>query len=297
MLEADCSSSTRRTGETALGGRCTAHLAQRFWWALHAHPWFAGRPVQCDRQRLRAKPISEGRSYVPSCRLAELIERTLLLASWRFASAVRARRGTRAAAVPLAGLLVSGFLVVLTPGAAFAGTPPAHTIASAAPLRIGQTQSGGGAHIDFWRVTLGGGDQVQLSVTEPYATYVFQLFSAGTTDDSFAQAVAVAGTTTNGNSPDVTSFQAPYSGTFILAVCENVANNNCPTVDSSSGTNPMGHYSFKPTLIGGGVPPAVAARETRASGTIAAARPLTVGDFEAGGGAHIDFCAREPGRW
>ena len=139
------------------------------------------------------------------------------------------------------------------------------------------------------RVNLAGGDQVQLSVAEPYATYVFQLFAPGTTDTGFAQAIAVDGATTNGNSPDVITLQAPYSGNFVLAVCENVANNNCPTVDSSSGANPMGPYTFKPTLIGGGVRPGVAARETRATGTIASSRPLVLGVFEAGGGGHIDF--------
>lgn len=45
--------------------------------------------------------------------------------------------------------------------------------------------------------------------------------------------------------------QAPYNGTFILAVCENVTDGNCGNHDHS-GTNPMYPYTFTTTLGTGG---------------------------------------------
>ena len=44
--------------------------------------------------------------------------------------------------------------------------------------------------------------------------------------------------------------QAPSSGNFILAVCQNVSSNNCVNVDQGSGTNPMNPYAYTTKLTG-----------------------------------------------
>jgi hypothetical protein len=49
----------------------------------------------------------------------------------------------------------------------------------------------------------------------------------------------------------VLDLQAPSSGTFVLAVCQNVAANNCVNVDQGSGTNPMTPYTYSTKLTGG----------------------------------------------
>lgn len=50
--------------------------------------------------------------------------------------------------------------------------------------------------------------------------------------------------------PDGSGLEA-YNGTFILAVCENVASNNCVNVDQGSGTNPMNPYTYTTKLTDG----------------------------------------------
>jgi hypothetical protein len=56
-------------------------------------------------------------------------------------------------------------------------------------------------------------------------------------------------------------------------------------------------YSFTTALVGGGVPPAIAAAETQADSTIAAAKPLQVGAFEAGGRRSHRFLAGDADGW
>jgi hypothetical protein len=45
---------------------------------------------------------------------------------------------------------------------------------------------------------------------------------------------------------------APATGTFIFVVCQNVSG-DCRDVDSSGGSNPMGVYTFTPTLVKAGI--------------------------------------------
>jgi hypothetical protein len=175
---------------------------------------------------------------------------------------------------------------------AVAATPPSQTIASAQQMTLGQTQSGGGGGTDFWRVRLVGGDRMRLAVTSPVGNgYVFDLYAPGTTDAKFpgTNPVTTAATKSTSGSNTLT-LQAPYTATFIFAVCEGPINGFCGNVrGGEGGTDPMNPYTFTPTLIGGGVSAAHAAGEVRASSAIASAPLLTVGNFEAGGGTGTDF--------
>jgi hypothetical protein len=181
----------------------------------------------------------------------------------------------------------------VNPKVGAAETRASTTIAKAVVTRVGHFEAGGGDGIDFWKVPLLGGDQVQLSIQTPYSSccagYRFELYQPGTTDTNFPQRPPVMATVTpNGATQTTLVLQAPYNGTFIFAVCEGVSG-DCRSVDSGSGFNPMGVYTFKPTLINGGVNPTVGAKETRATTTIANAAVMPVGNFEAGGGDGIDF--------
>lgn len=132
------------------------------------------------------------------------------------------------------GLLVPGLVLAAGVGTASAVTAPGHTIASAGTLAIGSETSGGGGPVDFWKVHLNGGEQVQFTVSYPeYSTYEFALYAPGTNDTNFPQAAMFSSAAANYYSTkSVLDLQAPYNGTFILAVCENVSNNNCANVDA-----------------------------------------------------------------
>lgn len=132
-------------------------------------------------------------------------------------------------------------------------TKASATIAKAPAMGLGNYEAGGANAIDFWRVHLNGGDKVQFTTTYPeYSTYVFALYKPGTTDTSFPRASAVSSVAANYYSTQsVIDLQAPSSGNFILAVCQNVSNNECVNVDSGSGTNPMTPYTFSTKLTGG----------------------------------------------
>jgi hypothetical protein len=184
--------------------------------------------------------------------------------------------------------------VTVAPGFAAAAARVGHTIKNAQPLTLNRVNSGGNGAIDFWTVHLIGGDQMQIATHTPNlvgccTSYYFELFKPGTTDANFPQTPPVTGTATPGASTEaILTLQAPYTGTFIFAVCENVSG-DCRNVDAGGGTNPMGAYTFTPTLVNGGIKPGVGAKETRASPTIAKAPLMPVGNFEAGGGDAIDF--------
>jgi hypothetical protein len=172
-------------------------------------------------------------------------------------------------------------------------TQASPTIAKAAVTPVGHFEAGGGNGIDFWKVPLLGGDQVQLSVQTVDSgccgSYHFELYQPGTNDTNFPQRPPVMATfTSSGSTQSTLILQAPYNGTFVLAVCESPSG-DCRNVDSGGGDNPMGPYTFTPTLVNGGVNPKVGAKETRATATIAKAAVTTVGNFEAGGGNGIDF--------
>lgn len=192
-----------------------------------------------------------------------------------------------------AALLASCVAAAVAPGVAAAATRAGHTIASAKTLSLGKKTSGGGGPIDYWKVTLFGGDQLQILAKTPNSgccgAYHFELYRPGTTDANFPQLPPViAGGTSQGSTGAVIVLQAPYNGTYILAVCEN-ASPDCRNVDSGGGYNPMGLYTFTATLVNGGVDPKVGAEETQASPTIAKAAVTPAGHFEAGGGNRIDF--------
>jgi hypothetical protein len=166
--------------------------------------------------------------------------------------------------------------------------PAGHTIASAQLLPLGSAESGGGGPIDFWRVKLVGGDRVKFGVTYPTTnSYELELYAPGTTDASFpnAQPVDTAQTNSEVGTADLT-LQAPYTGNFVFAVCENTS--PCTFVDNGDGTNPMNPYTFTPTLAGGPTK-SQGAGEVEASPTIAKAPALPLSQFEAGGGNAADF--------
>jgi hypothetical protein len=158
-------------------------------------------------------------------------------------------------------------------------------------LRFGAPDSGGGGHIDFWRTSLVGGDVVQLSVDEPTVSnnYTFALFRPGTTDTSFSATPALTSVETNGSANDVVNLQAPYSGVFVLGVCESPGGGDCRNAETGSAVYPMGSYTFIPTLVGGGIPASTGRHETKPSNSIQGAHSMTIGALEAGGGGHIDF--------
>jgi hypothetical protein len=185
-------------------------------------------------------------------------------------------------------LLLSGLTIAATAGAASATPPPGHTIATARNLGVPDSASGGGGPIDFWRMSLSGGDDVQFTVPPtPYqSAYYFALFAPGTTDISFPTARPFIGQATNGDAKTVFDFQAPYTGTFILAVCQGTV--YCPSVENGGGVNPMNPYKFT-TVFYQRVSPKAAAEETKASGTIAGTRNMGVGHFESGGANGVDF--------
>jgi hypothetical protein len=185
-------------------------------------------------------------------------------------------------------LLLSGLTIAATAGAASATPPPGHTIATAGNLGVPDSASGGGGPIDFWRMSLSGGDYVQFTVppTPSSNHYYFALFAPGTTDTSFPTARPFVGQATNGDAKTVFELQAPYTGTFILAVCQGTA--YCPSVENGGGVNPMNRYTFTTTFYQR-VSPKVAAAETKASGTIAGTRNMGVGHFESGGANGVDF--------
>jgi len=140
-----------------------------------------------------------------------------------------------------------------------AATPPSDTIAGATQLTLGDEQSGGGGPVDFWRVKLTGGDQVQIATQTPtmtpggaYTSYSFELYPPGTTDTSFPQTPPVFTTATpgGGSAKAIITLKAPYTGTFILAVCED-ATGDCRSTDNGSGINPMQPYTFTPAITGG----------------------------------------------
>jgi hypothetical protein len=147
-------------------------------------------------------------------------------------------------------LLLSGLAMVATAGVASASTAPGHTIATAGTLGVPDSASGGGGPIDFWKLSLSGGDDVQFTVPAVSGNgYTFALFAPGTTDTLFPTAKAFASQSPNDSAQAVFELMAPYTGTFILAVCE--ATYACTSVENGGGQNPMSPYTFTTTLVGG----------------------------------------------
>jgi Bacterial Ig-like domain (group 3) len=189
-------------------------------------------------------------------------------------------------------LLLSGLALLATAGAASASTAPGHTIATAGTLDIGgDTASGGGGPIDFWKVHLNGGDRVSIDIDTAGvapAVFNFQLYAPGTTDATFPKAVSFSAGSTDAAGQGSFSLQAPYTGTFVFAVCEGSKLFSCNAVGAEGRDNPMDAYQFATTFLKN-VPAAVAAREVAASTTIARARSLSLGTFQSGGANADDF--------
>jgi hypothetical protein len=135
-----------------------------------------------------------------------------------------------------------------TPPATPATTTPS---SSAGQLALGRTKSGGGGAIDFWNVHLTGGDRVQFVTAQPTyepgtfvsTNYVYGLYPPGTTDKSIAGKSPLDSAATAGAPTGLFVLQAPYTGTFVLAVCEN-PEAGCGSIGPGSGLNPMQPYTF-----------------------------------------------------
>src|SRR5580658_9175871 len=85
-----------------------------------------------------------------------------------------------------AALFLSGLAIAATAGVASASILPGHTIARARTLAVPHSASGGGGRIDFWKVRLNGGADVQFAVPATGGNYYsFALFAPSTTDTSF----------------------------------------------------------------------------------------------------------------
>jgi hypothetical protein len=140
-------------------------------------------------------------------------------------------------------LLVPGLAV--TAGAGIAQAAPGHTISTASTLGTGVTATGGGGPVDFWKVPLRGGEQVELAVNGSTAnSFIFDLYVPATTEANFPKATAFTSGWTNYQVKSTITLQAPYTGTFVLAVCENVI--PCSVASRTAVMNP---YTFTTRLI------------------------------------------------
>src|ERR1700722_13743263 len=158
-------------------------------------------------------------------------------------------RRTRRLGRHVLGIALVSLAVVIAPAAALGATTPSPTIAGAGALTVGELVSGGGNHIDFWHVSLTGGTQVQVELNNPSrGEYHFELYALGTTDATITLHPAVDAVGSNSESGRLT-LQAPYTGEFVLAACENTGGGDCRTIfTNNSGANPMNPYTFITTL-------------------------------------------------
>src|SRR3954452_22136006 len=169
------------------------------------------------------------------------------------------------------------------------------TIASAGALTVGTCVSGGGNnnYIDFWKLSLTGGDRVQLTVPSAVPLEL-DLYSSDTTDDRFTsfRPADVEVTSPVSGSAQVLTIQAPYSDTFVLAVCQPVdhaANGgDCRGILTGSAAKyrPMTQpYAFTSAALGNACP----SPPLRAASTLPPAPALAIGACESGGGNDIDY--------
>jgi hypothetical protein len=183
-------------------------------------------------------------------------------------------------------------------GDALASGAPSQKIASASQLPLNKAVKGGGHNIDFWKVTLVGGYRVSFAFTAGSGGgYGFDLYAPSTKDATFYQTGALV-TVLGPASGSGFTLQAPYSGTFILAVCQAAYGygvpGNCAAADPPAGgsippsiQNPMSAYTFTASVLTDGITTSEGAQETKATATIAGAPTLSA--FESGGGQNIDF--------
>jgi hypothetical protein len=205
---------------------------------------------------------------------------------------------------PMSGYSVAPSLVDggVSSACASSQTQAARTISAAGTISVGACEAGGGNPIDFWNVHLNGGDGLQLTVSPPAGAGAleFELYSEGTSDTTFTQKppvdVAAASAFGSGGADQVINLQAPYTGTFVLAVCAPVSAfggaGDCRAIETGGARNftvPVPPYTYSTSLVNGGVGDACAATEARASTTISGARAIVSGACAAGGGNAIDF--------
>src|SRR4051794_6451639 len=169
------------------------------------------------------------------------------------------------------------------------------TIASAGALTVGTCVSGGGrnTYLDFWKLSLTGGDRVQLTVPSAVALEL-DLYSGDTTDDRFTtvRPADVQVTSPVSGSAQVLTMQAPYSDTFVLAVCQPVDyaadGGDCRGISTGRAAKyrrMTQSYEFTSAPLGN----ACTSRPLRAGSKIALAPTLTIGACESGGGNDIDY--------
>jgi hypothetical protein len=193
------------------------------------------------------------------------------------------------------------------PALAQAQTAPAPggSIATATTFVAGDSGAGGGTNaVDYWKTALGGGEQIEIGLTPSNGgVYHFELYPSNTT--SVASNPPLSSVQTAGGSS--VTLWAPYTGNFILAVCEasgwysNFTNcgDVAPTVGQPSGNAviPMSKYTFE-TAVAATPTGAEIDEETVPSQTIsdlASAPDITIPasgtgtGFEAGGGHAIDY--------
>jgi len=148
-------------------------------------------------------------------------------------------------------LVLASVIVAISPAVAAAQSPAGSTIAAAPTLTLGAPASGGGQNIDFWRLPLVGGDKVSIATSLPSHDvsgwpYQFDLFAPETEDSTFAQAfpVSEASAEVGGAATQYVAVQAPYTGTFVLAVCEH-PNTGCQALAGQARV--MIPYTFTTT--------------------------------------------------
>ncbi len=256
---------------------------------------------------MRSRPATLGLSSQPTACLVDAIRCSmptrLRLGASTAAAEGSPRRPTESfgRTVPVVGLrlrlgvniVLAMTLASISLGVATAQGAAGATVASAPPLTIGAPASGGGQNIDFWRIPLIGGDKVSVAASLPSHDvsgwpYKFDLFAPETADSSFGQVfpVSEASVEVGGAATQYVAVQAPYTGTFVLAVCE-YPNTGCQALAGQARV--MDPYTFTTSLENGGVGASAAALEKRAGETIASAKAIRTGTFQAGGGQNIDF--------
>jgi hypothetical protein len=103
--------------------------------------------------------------------------------------------------------------------AAPAGATGASTIATASELPLGNLVVGGGQPIDFYRVALSAGDQIDIDydmLSQPNCGYLY-LFDPTVTDFNLAQAKAVSSSNVHPGEQAVT-LTSSFNGVGTLAV-------------------------------------------------------------------------------
>jgi Putative Ig domain/Bacterial Ig-like domain (group 3) len=117
---------------------------------------------------------------------------------------------------------------------------------------LGNFEAGGAQAVDFWRMDLNAGEQVIVNITPSLQNYfLFQLFPPSTTDTTLLSATpAVSVGTNNLSSSYAFRITAPYTGDFVLAICQGYGVSDCAGVlYQDQGTNPMSPYTFTTTPI------------------------------------------------